>query len=376
MQIKLKSNAIELTVIAVYFLLSFIIINAYSELIFDEVWYINAARTFLDNRMYERPEHPPLAQMLITLNVSIFGDRPLGWRLFSIISSCILLHFFYKLVRDQTSNAELALSSMIVLSVNKLYFTFSMLGVLDIFMMFFFVLSIFFIFKERYTESFILMAMSAACKLTVIFYIPIIISCMIIQYKKNRNRSVRTLLKKSLCWIAGFSSIFLLLLFLLDLLFAGFLPQTISNPGEHLFYMFGTHVSSNWPTGLSEKPWIWLIRQNNYYLGNLSIIKDHYLESTSVIITGLSIVALPYALYKRNAPSLFFSIWLMNTYLIWFPAYFLLERPIFNFYLLPALPAISVLNCMFFNENRIILWSYTSLCIAFFVLFQFPINIL
>ncbi len=306
----------------------------------------------------------------------IFGDGPIGWRLFSAIFSCTVLYFFYKMIRDQTSDSDLALSSMIVLSVNKLYFTFSMLGVLDMYMMSFMIIAIFSVLKQRYVESSIFMALSSLCKLTAIFYIPMIISYMAIQSKRDYNWDLRKLLKKIFFWIIIFSLTFLILLALLDLLYVKFIPQNVTDPIKHIIYMFGTHTSANWPTGISEKPWYWLLRQNNYYLGNLSLIVNGYLESTSIIITGLAIMALPYVLIKRDKLSLISSIWLINTYLIWFPAYFLLNRPIFNFYLLPALPAISILNCTFMNENKIILWFYTLICIIFFVIFQFPFKIL
>ena len=140
--------------------------------------------------------------------------------------------------------------------------------------------------------------------------------------------------------------------------------------------MFNVHTSSNWPTNISEKPWLWLIYQNNYYLGNISMIKNNYLEATSLLITGLPLITLPYGLYKKDSFSTISSIWFINTYFIWFLVYFLLERPIFNFYLLPALPAISILNCLFFNENKKVLWFYVLLCLMFFIIFQFPIEII
>ncbi|MEM2901331.1 MAG: glycosyltransferase family 39 protein [Candidatus Bathyarchaeia archaeon] len=361
-------------VLAVFSVLSILVASAYDELIFDEVWYVNAARTFLVNRVCERPEHPPLAQLFIALGMLTFGDTPLGWRFFSVTFSVIALYFYHRLVMDQTLNYDLALSSMIVLAINKLYFTFSTLGVLDIYMLSFIVISIFLASKRRFIESSIFMAISSLCKLASVFYLPILILMVIFSSRLGGER--RAAVKSAILWVGVYALTFLVTLSLSDLLYREFSIQNVRNPVDHLLYMVRVHVSSDWPAGVSEKPWLWLFSQNNYYLGGVAFIKNNYLEGTSLAITGLSIASLPYALYKRKGFPILCSIWFVDTYFIWFPTYFLLKRPIFNFYMLPALPAISALNCMFFNGNRRGLWLYVLTCVALFLAFQFPVHVI
>lgn len=359
--------------LAVFFTSFILVAGAYDELIFDEVWYVNAARTFLAKRICERPEHPPLAQLFIALGMLTFGDAPLGWRFFSVMFSVIALYFYHRLVMDQTLNYDLALSSMIVLAINKLYFTFSTLGVLDIYMLSFMVASIFFASKRRFIESSILMAISSLCKLASVFYLPILISMVMFCGRIGGQR--RAALRDTFLWLGVYALTFMATLYLSDLLYWEFSPPNVRNPMDHLLYMVRVHVSSNWPAGLSEKPWLWLFAQNNYYLGGVAFIKNSYLEGTSLAITALSLASLPYALHRRGGFPILCSIWFINAYFIWFPTYFLLKRPIFNFYLLPALPAISALNCMFFNGNRGVLWLYVLTCITLFLAFQFPIRV-
>ena len=54
-----------------------------SQLYFDEVHYVPAARQMLEPVMPQpmlNPMHPPLAKQLIALSIHSFGDGPLGWR--------------------------------------------------------------------------------------------------------------------------------------------------------------------------------------------------------------------------------------------------------------------------------------------------------
>ena len=50
---------------------------------FDEIHYLPAARELLERGLYINREHPLFAKQLIALGIALFGDNPLGWRIFS-----------------------------------------------------------------------------------------------------------------------------------------------------------------------------------------------------------------------------------------------------------------------------------------------------
>ena len=52
---------------------------------FDEVHYVPAARVLLQFSHLANPEHPPLGKELIALGIWLFGDGPLGWRVFPVL---------------------------------------------------------------------------------------------------------------------------------------------------------------------------------------------------------------------------------------------------------------------------------------------------
>ena len=117
--------------------LAFPLLTVYSELLFDEVWYVSAARLFLSSKTYERLEHPPLGQLLIASGIVLFGDNPLGWRIFSLIYGMSSLVIVYLIAFNLTKNETFALTSSLLLTTEKMFFSFSLLGVLDIFFIFF-----------------------------------------------------------------------------------------------------------------------------------------------------------------------------------------------------------------------------------------------
>ena len=56
-----------------------------SQPFFDEVHYLPAARAILALSHPLNTEHPPLGKELIALGIAVFGDRPLGWRIFPAV---------------------------------------------------------------------------------------------------------------------------------------------------------------------------------------------------------------------------------------------------------------------------------------------------
>ena len=58
---------------------------------FDEVHYLPAAREILNGGDYINREHPLLGKTVMAAGIGIFGDSPLGWRIFSLLAGVITL---------------------------------------------------------------------------------------------------------------------------------------------------------------------------------------------------------------------------------------------------------------------------------------------
>jgi dolichyl-phosphate-mannose--protein O-mannosyl transferase len=152
----------------------------YDRPMFDETWYVPAARALLQTGTVLRPEHPPLAQLLIAAGIRLFGDDSLGWRAMSaIFGSLTLVAMFFWSFALLRSLAQSLWVTVITFFDQCLYVQ-ARIATLDIFLMAFCTLALaFFTFslkEKRPDRSFrfaILMGISlglaAACKWSGLF---------------------------------------------------------------------------------------------------------------------------------------------------------------------------------------------------------------
>ncbi len=360
-------------------ILSILIIQAYNQPLFDEVWYVPAAKTFLSSRKYERLEHPPLGQLLISSGIFFLGDNPIGWRFLSLIFGASSLFMIYLISLKLTKNELTAFTSLILLSIDKMFFTFSNLGVLDIFFIFFSLLSIYMALKRCVLISAFAMAAGLCCKLTAVIMAPVI---LVIIFKVGEfSTSKRHSIINVGLWLTYSTIFFLILLYALNNLYSSVgVEHILRSPINHIFYMIGVHASSNWPIGYGEPPWNWLIRPQNYYISGMSLINIGFLETFNPIIYGLTFLSIPNAIFKslklKDFSAIITSIWFIFSYIVWIPIYFLISRPIFSFYLLSTIPIICITVAAFVDGEKKLQYSFITVNVILFLFFQYPINII
>ena len=366
----------------IYLGLHLLIIGLPKTYVFDEYWYVPSAKRIIQDGVDLRPEHPPLAQVLIAMGITLFGDNPLGWRIFSVFFGVLSILALYLLVKEISKNEWTAFMSATLLSFEKMFFTFSSLALLDVFFIFFMILSFHFFFKNDSTRSALAAGLGAVCKLNAVLAAPVLILYHIFD---RFSLSIRTWVKsirwmKIVIWISVFLASFLVFLFLFDQVYTGPDLQMFSNPVNHLKYMLEIHSSKYWSRSDEPGPWAWIYSPRNYYYGNLSVARVPFLEVFNPFVTGLSLVSVPYAIYNlkrtKDRLSLFALIWFSVTYFIWFPSYFIFSHPLFSFYILATIPSICILNTIFFQNDRRVAQSIAMMAAAYFLFFQYPIRIL
>ena len=366
----------------IYLGLHLLIIGFPRAYVFDEYWYVPAAKRIFQDGVNLRPEHPPLAQVLMATGIALFGDNPLGWRIFSVIFGVLSILALYLLVKEISKNEWTAFMSAALLSFEKMFFTFSSLALLDVFFIFFMILSFHLFFKNDLARSALVAGLGAVCKLNAVLTAPIFILYHVFD---RFSLSIRDWVKsirwmKIVIWISIFLVSFLAFLYLFDRVYTG--PDTgiFSNPVNHLKYMLEIHSSKYWPKSDELGPWTWFYSPRNYYYGNLSIARVAFLEVFNPFVTGLLLVSVPYAIYNlkktKDRLSLFALIWFSVTYFVWFPSYFIFSRPLFSFYMLATIPSICIFNAIFFRNDRRVAESIVMMAAAYFLFFQYPIRIL
>lgn len=101
---------------------------------FDEVHYLPAAREYWQLGNFVNREHPLFGKELIALGIQLFGDRPLGWRVFPSLAGALTLYsamralWFASQTRFATIGYGLLLASGFYIFVN------ARIAMLDIFM--------------------------------------------------------------------------------------------------------------------------------------------------------------------------------------------------------------------------------------------------
>lgn len=377
--------------IAFFVILHLLIVNVPSDYVFDEYWYVPSAKSALYDllhkppevsyeRVEKRPEHPPLAQLLIALGILLVGDKPLGWRVFSVAFGAGTVLAVYALAKELSGSEETALAAATLLSIDKMFFTFSSLALLDVFFVAFMVWSFLLYFKGKTAPSAVLMGLGAACKLTALFSIPALMLYEALQRRPGR-RAPSPERKKILVWLGVFALSFLALLYAFDKLYAPFGEHPYQNPIAHLAYMVNVHGSKNWPREPpGDPPWLWPISPGNYYLGGVSALTVLHFEAYNPLLMGLSFLSLPYCarLYLKEGDRLALAalLWFSVTYFVWLPLYFMLARPIFSFYLLPAIPSICIANSILFKEGSKSSKAYLIATSTFFLIFQYPVKVI
>jgi dolichyl-phosphate-mannose--protein O-mannosyl transferase len=101
-----------------------------SQIYFDEIHYVTAARKMLEGLPKNR-EHPMFAKEVIAASITLLGDRPWAWRIPSVLCGVLGLHAYGRLVWYVTLRRRVTIMAMFLLATDFLWFTMSRIAMLD-----------------------------------------------------------------------------------------------------------------------------------------------------------------------------------------------------------------------------------------------------
>lgn len=324
----MENSLVNLILVAL--ILRLLFLNVVSVPVFDEGFYINAARNIVSSGVDPNVEHPPFGKWIYAAFI-LLGDNSITWRAPSLIFGIISLCAFYFLTLE-IFDKKIATYATALLVLEPMHILFSRIAMLDIIAFGFMLLGMLFAVRTRPLIAGIFLGLAIATKLpaaaallaTIIF--------------------VRKACLKITC-----SAIFIFLLIV-----------GLSSPNWYYMILKALMVTSSNPQ--SSGPLQWIICQKPVWLAwsidDTSFPKDLMLFQNQIF--ALVAVGNPalwllgfLLLFRKSQTQRFSLIWFSCTF---FPYLIIPRTHTFIYYMLPVLPAYALLAAEAFHSKKHIIF--------------------
>lgn len=338
-------------------------------LIFDEKYYVNAARviagvppqqdTYLDKPFGVDPnaEHPPLAKVITAGSIRLFGDNAYGWRLPSVLFGTLAVFLMYRIGRRISGDPYLGLLAATLLAFENLTYVHGRIFTLDISMLALLLLGIERYIHGRPAMAGVALALAALCKLTGGFGLFVLGGYELLRLLPRQDGPLllRPVILRLVRLGVAFAVTFLLLLGALDLLFTEF-----RQPFAHLQHIgsYAQLLRRQAPSGVESLPWQWLwndveipylrveqqVRVGEELRENRPIVLFRGAMNPFVLMVWPLALSFAASIWWRRRPGSEIAAlalsWFALAYLPFLAASLIGQRISYIFYFLPVLPSI------------------------------------
>lgn len=375
-------------------------------LIFDENYYVNAARVILgwpvgkgDPYADAQPgfdpntEHPHAAKLLIAASMRLFGDNALGWRLASVVFGTLSVPLLYGIVRHVGATKAVALLATFLYAFDNLVLVHSRIATLDIFMVSFLLLGLYCYLAGKPALAALACAAASLCKITGVYGIAAIVAIeglRLVRTWAERRHLERELFRRLLITIVVYSVAFPSLLGILDSIWS----SSYKNPIEHTRHIFSYGFALTRPEGPQQEesnPWQWLVNEvpMTYLRTDENVLVNDELKTSRatiffrgamnpyvIFIAPLAIAYAGCSAFKRRDDCSFLVLALfITTYGPFWLAALFAHRISYLFYFLPTIPAVAIgaSQLMYAPQTpRVVRWAYIgAVLLGFYVYFPF-----
>ncbi|HET9852659.1 MAG TPA: glycosyltransferase family 39 protein, partial [Candidatus Limnocylindrales bacterium] len=157
-----------------------------SGLIFDEAYYVNAARVILGLEATSHyadaapgfdpnTEHPALGKLILAGSIAVVGDNSVGWRLPSVIFGMIALAAVYLIARDSSKSAWLPVAVTALVAFDNLTFVHGRIGTLDMLVLAPMLVGAWLALRRRWILAGVAMGIALLIKITAIYAVGAVI---------------------------------------------------------------------------------------------------------------------------------------------------------------------------------------------------------
>jgi dolichyl-phosphate-mannose-protein mannosyltransferase len=246
-------------------------------LVFDEVYYVNAARVIAGVQVpngatyYLAPagvdpnsEHPQLAKLVIAGAIELFGDGPLAWRLGSVVFGTLAILGIFWLVRCAGGEDWLALGAATLMALDNLELVHARIGTLDVYVLAAMIAGAALYLRGRYVAAGVAIGVGAAFKEVAPYVLVVLAIFEALRFVDSRTGAGRRLLALATCALTG-AGVFVGLLAIMDRIAPPYDPQTHARVGggpfgelDHILRYAAHQTSPHGPQGIASYPWEWL----------------------------------------------------------------------------------------------------------------------
>jgi predicted membrane-bound dolichyl-phosphate-mannose-protein mannosyltransferase len=255
-------------------------------LVFDEAYYVNAARViagirppsgdhYADAPLGTDPnaEHPQGAKLIMAAAIELFGDGPFAWRIGSLIFGSIAILGMFALVRAAGGGRWLALGASTLMACDNLLLVHGRIGTLDIYAAAMMIWALALYLRGRPLLAGLALAVGAAFKLVAPYALAVLVLLEVVRViTRLRDKHApeawgpKPAAERLLITTFTGAGVFMGLLGIMDRIATPYndaAGQLITGgPFDHLAHMISyaaQQVSPNGPQGIASYPWDWLV---------------------------------------------------------------------------------------------------------------------
>jgi predicted membrane-bound dolichyl-phosphate-mannose-protein mannosyltransferase len=354
-------------------------------LIFDEAYYVNAARridgiavpagqNYAGDPSGQDPnsEHPQFAKLVIAGAIELFGDGPFAWRIGSVLFGSLAILGMFALARASGAGEWCSLLAATLMASDNLLLVAGRIGTLDIYVAAFMIWAAALYLRGRPLAGGVALGLGATAKLVAPYLLAVL---LLVELFRHRRAGLRAAARAFGLFAAVATTVYLVVLAIFDRIAPPYDPQTgqtiTGGPFAHtarmLSYAAG-QTSPNGPKGIAAYPWDWLIdlKPINYLTvtvsaGSARTWTVHFLGFISPPMLLFAIPALVLALRCawRGGPDvdIVAVAWFLGTWLPFVALSLFWQRTSYLYYMVIVMPGIYLALARAFSRPWMPRWA-------------------
>jgi predicted membrane-bound dolichyl-phosphate-mannose-protein mannosyltransferase len=354
-------------------------------LIFDEAYYVNAARridgiavpagqNYAGDPSGQDPnsEHPQFAKLVIAGAIELFGDGPFAWRIGSVLFGSLAILGMFALARASGAGEWCSLLAATLMASDNLLLVAGRIGTLDIYVAAFMIWAAALYLRGRPLAGGVALGLGATAKLVAPYLLAVL---LLVELFRHRRAGLRAAARAFGLFAVVATTVYMVVLAIFDRIAPPYDPQTgqtiTGGPFAHtarmLSYAAG-QTSPNGPKGIAAYPWDWLIdlKPINYLTvtvsaGSARTWTVHFLGfiSPPMLLFAIPALALALRCAWRGGPDvdIVAVAWFLGTWLPFVALSLFWQRTSYLYYMVIVMPGIYLALARAFSRPWMPRWA-------------------